>query len=225
MFATIVYWATNLNPRPDRFLIFLAILNLETLCSLGVGLAISAATNTAKLANATLSPVLVVFILFGGFYLNLLSLPPGAAWVADLSFIKWAYEVRGTAACPIFYAAVINNTKIFHFIIIIVESGYQRIQGIGVQMRSNRLSLRANRRNRPSTALLRGKQNLFYNRLAAYYFILVQCCGHIVDDFVIVIFAQHKTVTATTLPLLALCFAYFLIAYIILLLNKETFLR
>eukprot|EP01041_Mallomonas_annulata_P000442 gene442-792_t len=91
-FGIIVYWPTNLNRRVDKFFIFLALLNLGSWSSLAVGLTISAVSPSLAIANAMAAPVLIIFILFSGFYINLHSLPPGSDWVSYISFVKWAFE-------------------------------------------------------------------------------------------------------------------------------------
>jgi hypothetical protein len=80
IYATIIYWAVGLNPDPYRFLIFLAVVVLETQCAVALGYAISAISPDAKVAQAMGPPLLIILILFGGFYINTESLPAGSEW-------------------------------------------------------------------------------------------------------------------------------------------------
>eukprot|EP00164_Ancoracysta_twista_P004741 GFYU01006420.1.p1 GENE.GFYU01006420.1~~GFYU01006420.1.p1 ORF type:complete len:698 (-),score=217.27 GFYU01006420.1:165-2198(-) len=90
--SCIVYWMTGLEPDGDRFGRFLAIVMLDFWCSIGLGILIGSMVPSVELASA-LGPVLmIIFLLFGGFYINKDSIPIGAQWVAELSFIKYAFE-------------------------------------------------------------------------------------------------------------------------------------
>jgi ABC-type multidrug transport system permease subunit len=59
---------------------------------MSLGFAISAISPSGVLANALGPPIAIVFIIFGGFYINSASLPMGSQWVQYISYIKWAFE-------------------------------------------------------------------------------------------------------------------------------------
>jgi len=80
IYATIIYWAVGLNPDPYRYLTFIAVVVLETQCAVAVGYTISAISPDAKVAQAMGPPLLIILILFGGFYINTESLPAGSEW-------------------------------------------------------------------------------------------------------------------------------------------------
>ena len=65
VYCSIIYWSIGLNRKPDRFLIFLVIVVLTALCSMSIGLSLSAFSPTAVVANALGPPFLIIFILFG----------------------------------------------------------------------------------------------------------------------------------------------------------------
>lgn len=92
IYGSIIYWAVGLNPDPYRYLTFVAIVLLETHCAVALGYAISSMAPDAKVAQAVGPPLLIVLILFGGFYINTASLPPGSEWVQYISYIKWAFQ-------------------------------------------------------------------------------------------------------------------------------------
>jgi ATP-binding cassette subfamily G (WHITE) protein 2 len=92
-YCAIVYWSVHLNPDPGRFLIFTGLILLETMVAMSLGFAISAVAPSLSVASALASPVLIVMILFGGYYINVASLPPGSEWLIYVSFIKWTFQV------------------------------------------------------------------------------------------------------------------------------------
>eukprot|EP01035_Chromulina_nebulosa_P018182 gene18182-23840_t len=92
VFCAIVYWSSNLNPNPIRFLIFLCVVILESFCAIALGFALGSISPNDVIANALGPPVLIILMLFGGFYINTSSLPEGSAWVTYISYIKWAFQ-------------------------------------------------------------------------------------------------------------------------------------
>ena len=82
----------GLNDDPDRFGLFLVIILLESLAAIGLGLVVSTIAPTVEAANALGPPIVIVFLLFGGFYINIDSLPTGSRWVTYVSLLKWAFE-------------------------------------------------------------------------------------------------------------------------------------
>mmetsp|Transcript_8531 Transcript_8531/g.7643 ORF Transcript_8531/g.7643 Transcript_8531/m.7643 type:complete len:481 (+) Transcript_8531:366-1808(+) len=93
VFCSIVYWSSNLNPNPIRFLIFLCVVILESFCAIALGFALGSISPNDVIANALGPPFLIILMLFGGFYINTSSLPQGSAWVTYISYIKWAFQV------------------------------------------------------------------------------------------------------------------------------------
>jgi ABC-type multidrug transport system permease subunit len=61
---------------------------------MSMGFAISAISPTAVIANALGPPVLIILLLFSGFYINTASLPAGSFWVTYISYIKWGFQVN-----------------------------------------------------------------------------------------------------------------------------------
>ena len=92
IYSLIVYWLVGLNK--DRFGEFVGIGMLETCVAVALGLAVSAAVPTVEAANAVGPPLMVIGILFGGFYIDINSLPIVANWIPYFSFIRWAFQVR-----------------------------------------------------------------------------------------------------------------------------------
>ena len=90
IFCCIVYWLVGLNP--DRFGEFVGISMLTTLVAISLGLAVSAFAPSVEAASAIGPPLMVIGILFGGFYIDIASLPIVANWIPYFSFIRWAFE-------------------------------------------------------------------------------------------------------------------------------------
>jgi hypothetical protein len=66
LFGTIIYWLTDL--QPIRFGYFLLILGLEIVTAISLGLAVGAASPTPGVASAVGIPIVIVNLIFGGFY-------------------------------------------------------------------------------------------------------------------------------------------------------------
>jgi len=89
----IIYFPVGLNSEPQRFLIFLCAIALVAFCAQGVGLCISAFISDFEAASAIAPPVLIVMMLFGGFYISADSLPVGAQWVKYISMHYWGFGI------------------------------------------------------------------------------------------------------------------------------------
>jgi len=91
VFGCVVYWLVGLNDSPGRFFTFLVILLLIGFAAIGLGMLIAAATPNQDAAQAAAPIVVVLMILFGGFYINVDSLPDALAWIQYLSIMRWAF--------------------------------------------------------------------------------------------------------------------------------------
>ena len=69
IFSCISYWIIGLNPNGDRFVLFFLIVMLESVAAVALGLAISSFSPNVETANALGPPLLVIGILFGGYYM------------------------------------------------------------------------------------------------------------------------------------------------------------
>ena len=92
IFCAILYFMAYLNPLFDRFLIFVLITCMISLASTGLGMIISSFAPNVEAAGALGPPIGVVMILFGGFYINVDSLPLGAQWVRYLALFYWGFQ-------------------------------------------------------------------------------------------------------------------------------------
>jgi len=92
IFCCIIYFMANLNPDADRFFIFVLITCTLSICSTGLGMIISSFAPNVEAASAIGPPIGVVMILFGGYYINIDSLPLGAQWVRYLAIFYWGFQ-------------------------------------------------------------------------------------------------------------------------------------
>lgn len=60
--------------------------------SITLGLAVSAASSDVDAASAVGIPLLILGILFGGFYISIDALPIVANWVPYITIFRWAYQ-------------------------------------------------------------------------------------------------------------------------------------
>jgi ABC-type multidrug transport system permease subunit len=91
LFGSIVYWMVGFQPTFQKFILFIIILLLSSLCSVSVGLAISTASPTLEFATVIAPIIMVIFLLFGGFYITSQTIPPYFTWIQWLSFVKYGF--------------------------------------------------------------------------------------------------------------------------------------
>ncbi|KAK9792241.1 hypothetical protein WJX73_003742 [Symbiochloris irregularis] len=92
LFGSIVYPAAGLNQKLSRFATFLGILTLESFTSSSLGLAVGAVAPSPDAAMAIGPGVMVLFIVFGGFYVNSATVPRVLRWVPRASLIQHAFR-------------------------------------------------------------------------------------------------------------------------------------
>jgi len=91
-FGALVYPACGLARGARRFLAFLGVCTLESFAAQAVGLAVGAAAPTADAAQVIGPLTMVVFIVFGGFYVGEESVPRALRWAPRASLIRHAFE-------------------------------------------------------------------------------------------------------------------------------------
>lgn len=90
LWACVVYYIVGLNP--NTFGYFILIVMLLSLTGVSLGLWISAMTPNAEAAAALGPPMVIVALIFGGFYINLNSIPIVANWFPYMSLVRWGFE-------------------------------------------------------------------------------------------------------------------------------------
>eukprot|EP01038_Epipyxis_sp_PR26KG_P006015 gene6015-8285_t len=90
VYCCIIYKLIKLNP--DHFGLFILILMLHNLIAVSLGLAVSAAAPSADAAAGVGTPLLIIGILFGGFYISVSALPIVANWIPYVSLFRWTFQ-------------------------------------------------------------------------------------------------------------------------------------
>ncbi|XP_065053013.1 protein white-like isoform X1 [Rhopilema esculentum] len=108
LFSTIVYWMIGLRSTFENYIIFCCIILLINQCSLSYGYLISTISPSVQVASALGAPMMMPFLLFGGFFLKDESVPPYFIWLKYLSWFKYSFEALlvnqwdgfGSISCP-----------------------------------------------------------------------------------------------------------------------------
>ncbi|CAH2074508.1 unnamed protein product, partial [Iphiclides podalirius] len=92
VFTTIAYYMIGLNPAPERFFIASGLAALITNVATSFGYLISCASTSVSMAASVGPPIIIPFMLFGGFFLNSGSVPPYLGWISYLSWFRYGNE-------------------------------------------------------------------------------------------------------------------------------------
>ncbi|XP_011300537.1 protein white [Fopius arisanus] len=115
LFTTIVYPMVGLYPGVDHFFIAAGVMTLIANVATSFGYLISCASTNISMALSVGPPVIIPFLLFGGFFLNTASVPVYFEWFSYLSWFRYGNEAllinqwsevetiactRSNATCP-----------------------------------------------------------------------------------------------------------------------------
>ncbi|CAG7696963.1 unnamed protein product [Allacma fusca] len=92
VFTSIIYWMIGMNPDVDRFFIACAIITLITNIACSFGYMISCLSSSLNMALAMGPPLIIPFLLFGGFFLNSSSVPVWLIWMKYISWFHYGNE-------------------------------------------------------------------------------------------------------------------------------------
>ncbi|KAF5745211.1 ABC transporter G family member 7 isoform X1 [Tripterygium wilfordii] len=92
MFGAILYPMANLHPLFSRFGKFCGIVTVESFAASAMGLTVGAMVPTTEAALAVGPPLMTVFIVFGGYYVNTENTPIIFRWIPRFSLIRWAFQ-------------------------------------------------------------------------------------------------------------------------------------
>lgn len=92
IFTVICYFMVGLRPDADKFFTFVALILLVNFTSQSLGLMIAAWAPNFQAANAISPLIIVIFMLFGGLFLNSSDVPDVLIWLKWLSYINYAYR-------------------------------------------------------------------------------------------------------------------------------------
>ncbi|CAL7940895.1 unnamed protein product [Xylocopa violacea] len=115
LFTIVVYPMIGLYPGIDHFFVTVGIVALVANVSTSFGYLISCVSNNLSMALSIGPPVIIPFLLFGGFFLNTASVPIYFEWFSYLSWFRYGNEAllinqwsevetiactRSNATCP-----------------------------------------------------------------------------------------------------------------------------
>eukprot|EP00742_Colponemidia_sp_Colp-10_P015669 GILJ01017902.1.p1 GENE.GILJ01017902.1~~GILJ01017902.1.p1 ORF type:complete len:745 (-),score=102.47 GILJ01017902.1:134-2368(-) len=93
LFGTIAWWLTSVNTNFWRYLGMLSALILSYLTGNAVGLFLAAVTPSVAVALILGSVVMLLLVLFAGFFVPLAIIPPELAWIQWISFLRYSFEL------------------------------------------------------------------------------------------------------------------------------------
>lgn len=92
LISTIVYWMVGLRADPARFFTFCAIVVITSFTAQSLGLCIAAVAPNIQIAQIIAPLIIIVFMLFGGFFLNQGDVRPYFIWLKWISYINYSYR-------------------------------------------------------------------------------------------------------------------------------------
>ncbi|KAK7507421.1 hypothetical protein BaRGS_00001356 [Batillaria attramentaria] len=93
VFVAVTYWMIGLHETWQSYLIATGIVTLVALVAVSFGYVISTVAGNVSIALAIGPPILIPFMMFGGFFLNDDSVPVYFIWLKYLSWFKFANEL------------------------------------------------------------------------------------------------------------------------------------
>lgn len=92
IFTCVTYYLVGLNPNVWRFLVTNIVVVLVANVAVSFGYLISCVSSSISVALAIGPPLIIPFLLFGGFFLNNSSVPSYLKWLSYLSWFKYGNE-------------------------------------------------------------------------------------------------------------------------------------
>ncbi|XP_044753408.1 protein white-like isoform X2 [Coccinella septempunctata] len=92
MGTTICYFSIGLNDEFSRYVTCVITCILVTYAVMGAGYIISTISSSIQMAQTLVSFVVTPFLIFGGMFLSINSVPPYLQWLADLSWFKYGNQ-------------------------------------------------------------------------------------------------------------------------------------
>jgi len=92
LLSVIVYWMVGLNPTAPAFFTFLVIVIVLSITAQSMGMLIAAVAPSMEVAQAITPVIMTLFMLFGGFYLNVDNIPPWFIWIYWISIFHFGLE-------------------------------------------------------------------------------------------------------------------------------------
>ena len=90
--CTIIYWLCLFQKTFKKYIIFVGIVLLGSLCGLSIGTAIATASKNINLALQIAPFCIIPLILFSGLLINCDSIPPYFTWIQYISPVRYMYQ-------------------------------------------------------------------------------------------------------------------------------------
>lgn len=92
IWGAIIYSMTSLRPGFHHMLLYCAILTVENLAGIGLGMVVSASVSSVEMAPQVAPACVILFLMFSGFLLNQDSIPAVFAPLKHISFIRYSFQ-------------------------------------------------------------------------------------------------------------------------------------
>eukprot|EP01121_Diplochlamys_sp_Union-15-3_P009968 TRINITY_DN274_c0_g1_i2.p1 TRINITY_DN274_c0_g1~~TRINITY_DN274_c0_g1_i2.p1 ORF type:complete len:571 (+),score=60.37 TRINITY_DN274_c0_g1_i2:290-2002(+) len=93
VFSSIGYWMVGLQPHADKFGIFLLTMVVFVITASSLFLVIATVSPNQVVATIIAPILLVLLLLFGGFYVNAENIPVYYKWIYYISPFRYGYEI------------------------------------------------------------------------------------------------------------------------------------
>ncbi len=101
LFGLIVYWMVGLRETPGAFFQFVLALFLMSTFAESLALCIAVLTGDAQATSSLVPVVIVLCLLFGGFFISSTSLPSWLSWFRWCSFMFYGFNALGHIQFPV----------------------------------------------------------------------------------------------------------------------------
>ena len=92
LFSSVLYPMTGLNADPRRIARFFGVVVLESFAASAFGLTVGSLAPTTEAASAMGPAMMLIFIVFGGLYVNAENVSPLLKWIPKASLIQWSFQ-------------------------------------------------------------------------------------------------------------------------------------
>merc|ERR1712110_1227231 len=90
---TLAFWVLQFNHSLERYVVFLLFTCSMSLASISVGFMIAVVSGgNIQGASAAVSPIALLLMLLGGFYINSSTIPVWITWFSHIEYLRFAYE-------------------------------------------------------------------------------------------------------------------------------------
>tara|TARA_B110001452_G_scaffold100812_1_gene83599 strand:- start:106 stop:660 length:555 start_codon:yes stop_codon:yes gene_type:complete len=91
-YSTLIYWAVGLRQDAAAFFSYLALALALVTVAHSYGLLMSIAFRTVALANSVAFVIILLLLIFGGFYISLDQISPWCRWIKYGSYLYWGFS-------------------------------------------------------------------------------------------------------------------------------------